>query len=85
MHIPGIEFSDAMAILIGCQFQLTYRDREDVSFDILPMPVPPVPGVRFARNAASDAFASFSADAISCGIGWPANPSTNPGSGRARK
>lgn len=41
--------------------------------------------LRLARNAASDDCASRSADAISCGIGWPANPSTKPGSGRARR
>ena len=74
--IDDVELSEGVAIAIAELYA--------VAFDLLTKPVRPLLGLRLARKAASDDFASRSADAISCGIGWPANPSTNPGSGRAR-
>jgi hypothetical protein len=77
------ELSDAAAILIEREPCCAGRHSYVVDFSLL-TPVP-LFALRFVRKAASDDFASRSADAISCGSGWPANPSTKPGSGRARK
>src|SRR4051812_32896862 len=77
----GFELSDAPAILIGRRAGAV----QTAAFGRLALPVPPLFGLRLACKAVSDASASRLADATSCGIGWPAKPRTNPGSGRARK